>query len=65
MSFGICKGQKKKKKLSILTDQNIENSSMKCFSFLGFQVTKQSKHSQLKNFLTIPFLSQEYLYLKS
>jgi len=58
MSFGICKGPKKKKKLPILTDRNIENPNMKGFFFLGFQVTKQSKHSQIKNFLTFPFLSQ-------
>lgn len=31
---------------------------MKGFSFLGFQVTKQSKHAQLTNFLPFPFLSQ-------
>ena len=37
---------------------NIWNPNMKGFSFLGFQVTKQSRHTQLKDFLPFPFLSQ-------
>ena len=33
---------------------------MKGFSFLWFQVTKQSRHTQLKDFLPFPFLFQNF-----
>lgn len=55
MSSGFIRGKKNSPYQQI---RNIWNPNMKGFSFLGFQVTKQSKHAQLTNFLPFPFLSQ-------